>query len=98
MDYYTKVLLLSALLLILSVVAIYAVGNGGLRRDTRQGGKLIDARLREGYTYTNPQRTAARTLSLDDPEGVYYATDAARMGVRTSRKGADAAIYWTRGN
>lgn len=73
MDYYTTILIGAVVLLILSALAIYWVGKG--RTDPRQGARLIDARMREGYTYANPQRTAARVLSFGDPEGVYYTWD-----------------------
>lgn len=78
MNYYTQILIGAVVLLTLSALAIYLVGRG--RSDSRQGGVLIDARKREGYAYTDPQRTAARALSFNDPEGAYYTWD------RTSRR------------
>lgn len=76
MGYYAKVLAGAALLLLLSGIAIYLAGRG--RGDSRQGGRLIDARMREGYTYANPQRTVTRALSFGDPEGAYYTWDRSR--------------------
>lgn len=73
MDYYTKLLIGVAVLLILSALAIYLAGKG--RSDKRQGGRLIDARMREGYTYAAPLRSEPRALSLGDAEGAYYAWD-----------------------
>lgn len=71
MDLFDVVLIgaaFGALALVPFVIVLLANGSS---RDKRQGGKLLDARMREGYTYANPQRTAARTLTFSDPEAVY---------------------------
>lgn len=77
---YIKLIGAAAVLLLLFALALYWIGNGGPRADRRQGGKLIDARMRQGYTYELPRRTAPRALTFGDPEGAYYTWD------RTSRR------------